>query len=561
MIEKEKLTQVEIDKINIDPDFDFKKLGEKDFEDLSSNEIAMFKWSGVYHQLQTKYFMIRLRMPAGVINSLQLKKVAELAKDYGQNSLCISTRQCFQFHWVSLKNIHKIIEGMEGEGILTKNACGDVCRNVTSCSLQGVCKYELVDTRKIVDLLADDPVIRDQKRNLPRKHKISVGGCNSTCALPLMNCQAWLPVIRSVYGKDEVGWSFYAGGGLGSLPHLAKAIFDWVPEELLIEVARATIEAHNRHGNRRVRRFARLKIIVEKLGYKKFAELILEIMKESGVIGLEKIIIASSGVPEIRSNPYEGVPVIPQKQEGLSTIRVIIKRSEVSGDEALWFANLAENYGDGEIALTVRQNLEIRNIPNHKIDEVVAILKKEGYRLDGLDYLPDVVACVGTTMCNLAVSNTPEAYRAIVDHLGEDEELWRDVGLIKVNITGCPNSCAHHWVSDIGLRGKRIKRSGSSIEGFSIFIGGKHGGGGRIAEFIIDLPLENIVEGIREILDIYLKHRVDKGELFSQFTERVGIEQYREYLSNQQLYLKFSETSISGDELSNLYANAFKDAE
>jgi len=179
MLAKEQLTQQEKDKIEIDPDFDFREIAARPFTDLSTNEIGMFKWSGVYHQLQKGYFMIRLRMPGGILTSKQLKKAGELAKSYAQDKLCITTHQCLQFHWVRQDDIYKIIEGMKDEGVLVTNACGDVVRNVTACPGAGVCRFEEGNTLKIVKEIADDSYSLEEKRNLPRKHKMHPAAAHS----------------------------------------------------------------------------------------------------------------------------------------------------------------------------------------------------------------------------------------------------------------------------------------------------------------------------------------------------------------------------------------------
>ena len=229
----EELTQQERDKVEIDPNIDFREVAKTPFEDLTPNFIGMFKWSGVYHQLQKGYFMIRVSIPGGKITAVQLRQASSLAKQYGQNHLCITTRQTLQFHWIRKEDIYKILEGMQVVGMTTRNACGDVCRNVISCSLQGVCPHEVGEIHGVLRAIADDPIIQDQKRNLPRKHKISVSGCGSECGQAVMNCEGFYPVEREQPdGTTLRGWSFMAGGGLGSLPYMGQKIFDWLPEEL-----------------------------------------------------------------------------------------------------------------------------------------------------------------------------------------------------------------------------------------------------------------------------------------------------------------------------------------
>ncbi len=525
------LTQVEQDKLEINPDFDFREIAKKDLDALTPNEIAMFKWSGVYHQLQRGYFMIRLRIPGGIPTASQLKRAGELATAYGQDSLCITTRQCLQYHWIRQQDIYKILEGMKETGILTRNACGDVCRNVISCSLNGVCPYELADTNAMVMAIADDPVIRDQKRNLPRKHKISVSGCGSACGQALMNCEGWYPVKRTATdGTTDIGWALTAGGGLGALPHMGKLIFSWVPEDLVIPVTRAVVESHNRLGNRRVRKFARLKIVVAQMGAEAYRNLLFDLLREEDTVGIERIEIADSDAPSLSPSPFAGQAVIAQRQPGLNTMRVIIPRSEMTGAEAVRFAGWASEAGGGNIALTNRQNLEFRDIPDDKVEPLKAKLHEAGYRTSGFELLPDMVSCVGTTLCNLAVSDTPNAYRRLMEAFADDTELTEAVGPLRINMNGCPNACGQHWIADIGLRGRRVRGENGSEEGFSLFTGGRLDAAGHIAEHVLDVSATDTVNAIKGLLALYLEHRQDKAETFGDFSRRAGAEQLGHWL-------------------------------
>jgi len=525
------LTQVERDKLDINPDFDFAAIGKRDLDALTPNEIAMFKWSGVYHQLQRGYFMIRLRIPGGLLTSAQLARAGELATAYGQDHLCITTRQTLQYHWIRLADIHKIIDGMKELGIITRNACGDVCRNVVSCSLQGVCPHEIADTGDVVMALADDPVLRDQQRNLPRKHKISVSGCASSCGQALMNCQGWYPVKRTdTDGTAKIGWVLTAGGGLGALPHMGKLIFSWVPADLVVPVARAVVESHNRYGNRRVRKYARLKIVVAEMGVETYRQRLLEIMRESGVTGLDRL-EAADAPPALAPIPYAGQAVIPQRGgQDLCTVRVIIPRSEISGDDAVRFAGWAAEFGSGTVALSNRQNLEIRDVPASRVAALQARLHEAGWRTEGFELLPDIVACVGTTLCNLAVSDTPAVYRHLTEAFATDTELTAAVGPLRINMNGCPNSCAQHWIADIGLRGRRFRndkgdsQNGNekgSEEGFALFAGGRLDAAGHVGEHVIDIASTDAVPAVRGLLALYLEER-SQGETFGDYARRLG---------------------------------------
>jgi sulfite reductase beta subunit-like hemoprotein len=401
-------------------------------------------------------------------------------------------------------------------GILTKNACGDVTRNVVTCPLAGVCPYEEGDTFKMLHAIADHPELLDEQRNLSRKHKISVAGCGRACAQTLMNCQGWYPVNKN----GTVGWKFHAGGGLGSKPYLAKAIFEWVPEALVVDVARASTEVYRRLGNRRVRALARLKIVVDNLGAQGYAEKVLEVLKERKVPGIEKIIVGDHAV-NVGDSFLAGQSVIEQKTKGLFVVRAIIKRSELSGEEARRFAKWAEQYGDGTLVFTNRQNLLFRSVSEAKTGELVSVLRQAGYITEGFEHVPDVVACVGTTVCNLAVADTPNTYKRMMKELTQDEPWWRSIGPVRINMNGCPNSCAQHAISDIGLRGLRKRTERGSEEGYTLFIGGSLAGAGHVAEPVCDVTAPYVVPLLKKMLDIYLRERRSSQETFGVFARRI----------------------------------------
>jgi sulfite reductase beta subunit-like hemoprotein len=527
MTAKPDLTQVERDKLEINPDFDFREIAKRPFEEITPNELAMFKWSGVYHQLQPSFFMIRVVTPGGLMTTKQFSRAVDLAEEFAQDELCITTRQTLQFHWIRKEDIYKIIEGMADVGITCKNGCGDVPRNIIGSSLAGVAPNQIGDAHKLIQLFANDEEIQNQ-RNLPRKHKISVAFANEAGAQTLMNCQGWVPVERD----GVVGWKFHAGGGLGARPYLAKVIFDWVPEELVLAVARATVEAFRRHGDRRKRAFARLKIVVDKMGADKFADVLLDIMKERKVQGLETLEKAASPLPTLGKMFLNGQEVVPQQQVGLSVVRIMIPRSELTTTQSRTIAELSKTLGGQKVVFTNRQNIELHDVPNENADALVAKLHEAGFRTEGHEHLPDIVACVGTTMCKMAVSDSPDAYHRLYAAFTTDEKYWKAVGTLRINITGCPNNCAHAWIADIGLRGKRFRNEdGGSDEGYTILVGGKLSEAGKIAEELCDARTEEIVPAVKKILDTYLENRQSDDELFVDFCERIGIENFRELVT------------------------------
>ena len=528
---KPDLTQVERDKLLIDPDFDFKKdIAARPFEDLTTNEIGMFKWTGIYHQLQKGFFMMRLRIPGGLLNADQLDMIGEVANKYGQAELDITTRMTFQFHWLRKEDLYRVLEDMATVGLDSKNACGDVNRNIVTCPLQGVCPHEVKDVRPMIEAIAEDPEMRDEQRNLPRKHKMSINGCGRACGQTLMNCQSWHPVKRKGKdGKEETGWVYYAGGGLGARPYMAKLIFSYVPEELVLPVTRAAAEVYRRHGNRRVRALARLKIVVDQFGAEGFGKKVMEILEERGVAGRE-LIEFPSGPADVGDAFVDGQPVFAQRQKGFNTVRVMIPRGELGGKGAKLFAKWSREYGDGTTMVTARQNIQIRFVPDAKVDALVKEIHAAGYSTEGFERLPDMVACVGTTQCNLAVSDTPNTYHRLYAELASDKDLWSKVGHLRIHMNGCPNSCAQHWIADIGLRGMRKEMPEGSEEGFQISVGGGLYGSGHIARAVCEVPAVSVVPTVRRILELYVEQRSSDKESFGDFARRIGHRRYAELL-------------------------------
>jgi len=546
---KEELTQTEKDKLKYGFDFDFRTIADRPVEDISPGEMVMYKWSGVYQQLQKGFFMIRLRMPGGILNSSQLRKAAALANEYASGQLCITTRQCLQFHWLRKEDLYKIMEGMQAVGISTKNACGDVTRNVVTCALAGVCEHEVTDTFAMLNAVADDPEMLDQTRNLPRKHKISVAGCGRACGLTLMNCQGWYPFKEG----GEIFWKFHAGGGLGSIAFTAKTIFEKVPADLVVEVSKACCEVFNRLGNRRLRSRARLKFLVNDLGPEGYAAEVMKILKERNVQDLDKIGIGDHRV-FIQKSYLNGQTTLPQKESGLNVVRVIVKRGELSSDDAMRVADLADKYGDGSVVFTVRQNLVIRGVRDERKEELLSQLKKSGYLLEGFEHIPDMVSCVGTTMCNLAVADTPVTYRKLMDELTGDERWWKEIGYLLIHMNGCPNSCGHQAIADIGLRGLRKRGENGSEEGYTLFVGGSLAGEGYAAVPLCDVNQSFVVPLVKKLLNIYLANRESPDETFSEFARHRGVERLRDLL--QDADISKESVSFRNQALKNIFQSA-----
>jgi ferredoxin-nitrite reductase len=186
------------------------------------------------------------------------------------------------------------------------------------------------------------------------------------------------------------------------------------------------------------------------------------------------------------------------------------------------------------VLFTVRQNLVIRGVPDENVEELVAKLREHGYMLEGFEQLPDMVACVGTTMCNLAVADTPVTYRNLMDELTKDESWWKDIGYLLIHMNGCPNSCGHQAIADIGLRGLRKRGECGSEEGYTIFVGGSLAGEGYTAVPLCDVTQSYVVPMVKALLNVYLEQRESPAVTFSEFARAQGVDKLSEFLEGKE---------------------------
>ncbi|PIW18843.1 MAG: hypothetical protein COW34_04160, partial [Armatimonadetes bacterium CG17_big_fil_post_rev_8_21_14_2_50_66_6] len=212
----------------------------------------------------------------------------------------------------------------------------------------------------------------------------------------------------------------------------------------------------------------------------------------------------------------------PQRQPGFNIIRIMILRSELRTADSKRLAGWARAYGNGQLMLTNRQNVELRFVPDDRVEPLLTEIRNAGYPVDGFERFPDMVACVGSTLCNPSVSDTPNMYWRLWQDASNDRRFWQQVGPLRINLTGCPNSCAQHWIADIGLRGARLRRDAGSQDGFAIHVGGDLSGQGHVGEFVAQVGADQAVAVIRRLLTHYVTNRIGSEETFGQFARRLG---------------------------------------
>jgi len=497
--------------------------GRRGVEDLAADEMAVLKRNGLYHQPHAGGFLVRVKVPGGLLQSAQLRMIAQIADSCAGGLLCLTTRQDIQLHRAQLADAATVLEAVASAHLTTMNACGDTTRNVVTCALQGVCPHEVADVRPLIEAISTDPRMRDERRTLPRKNKVSVAGCNRACGMTLINCQGWYPTPRpAADGGTEIGWRYYGGGGLGARPVLGRPVFDFVPFGLALDVTCAATEVFNRRGNRENRARARIKFLVQDMGVPAYGEEILGVLREWGVAGTEAI-VAAQGPSDIAPAFVDGQTVIPQRQTGFCVVRVHVPRGELSSSQAADLAQMADDFGDGTVQLTDRQNLLFRFVPEGRAPALLDELGRRRYATEGFERATDIVACIGCRQCPHGQVDTVGAAEAIVKDLEQHAGLVANVGRVRIQINGCHNSCAHHWVGDIGLRGYTGQGNGQPQPSFVLHVGGSVQGQGAIARDVGRLAAGDAGREVRRLLADYVATRNRPDESFADYAQRTAL--------------------------------------
>lgn len=470
------------------------------------------------------YFMVRIRIPNGLLQSHQARTIADAIDRYARGVADITVRQNIQLHWVRIEDLPELLDQLWRAGLTTMGSCGDDTRNITGCPVAGVDADELFDASPLALELNRFFVGNADFYNLPRKFKISLTGCSSWCSYPEINDVGLTGVIRTHHGAQEKGFSLRIGGGLSTDPHLALKLDAFVGWNQVVPVVRSVAEIF-RDANvlRESRDKARLKFLFLKHGWD--ADTFLaEINKR---LGFKLDSAANEFVPPDVYRDHVGVH--PQKQEGYSYVGAAVLRGRIDARQLRAAADLSDRFAAGEVRTTAMQNLLILNVRNGFAAELASELDKVGLQTSGSPFFRGTVACTGTEFCKLAITETKGFARWLVEEL--DERVPGFEQQLRINITGCPNSCGQHWIADLGLEGKRIKVDGQLRDAYYFCVGGAVGQFQSIAKPVGYRCLASEVpEAIERLLTRFREDRRE-GENLRKFFARHTPDELRGFLA------------------------------
>jgi sulfite reductase (ferredoxin) len=474
----------------------------------------------------SEFFMVRIRIPNGVLRSDQIRVLADLAQNHARGVADITVRQNLQLHWVTIEAIPEIIESLQQAGLTTTGACGDVVRNVTGCPVAGLAHDEHFDASAWA--LAVDRALGGNRDfyNLPRKFKMTVSGCRTWCSYPEINDVAFTATRRVRGSNIEHGFSVRIGGGLSTEPHLALRLNAFVRQDQVVDVARGVAEIFRSRNVLRIsRENARLKYLFLKFDWT--AEKFLAELQH--VIGYALDPAEPEDIPSDTHRDHTGIH--RQKQAGLAFIGASVLRGRVTPAQLRRAAELADRFGDGSLRFTVQQNLLLANVREEHAETVAAELTTAGLLVEVPAFARGTVACTGSEFCKLALTETKGFARWLSTEL--DDRLPGFDQQIKLHITGCPNSCGQHWIADIGIEGKKIKQNGKLVDAYYFCVGGSLGQIASIARPVgYRCAATDVPDAIERLVVNFQENRCE-NEPLRAFLARKSNEQIREILAGE----------------------------
>ncbi|MES2996965.1 MAG: NirA family protein [Verrucomicrobiota bacterium] len=470
-------------------------------------DIFRFKWNGLFFLSPIKdSFMARLRIPGGQLKSFQLREIARVADELTSGYVQITTRANFQIRLIKPKDAPEVLRRIQSVGLHTRGSGADNIRNITCGPTAGVDPVELFDCSSFVHDLAAILISQREFYDLPRKFNISFDGGGLVSTVEDTNDIG----VKAVKHGDGIGFRFALGGATG---HKAFAgdLGIVVPAGKVVGVTLAIVRVFIERGNRGNRKKARLKHLLETMTMEEY---LLETEKRLGA-PIERLSLDATPLHWPSAElPHSHIGAYPQKQAGLHYLGITIPVGQISPKQMLRLADLAENYGSGDIRLTVWQNLIIPNISSAYLETVKKAVEKMGFASKQSHIAGGVVACTGNRYCKFAAADTKGHAIALTKYLEKKLDLDQPVN---IHLTGCPHSCAQHYMGDIGLLGTKTADGG---EAYHVFVGGGFGANQACGRQVFAaMAFEELKTTIEKMLRIWMVKR-ENHESFQSFTTR-----------------------------------------
>jgi len=494
---------------------DIKKYDElvKGYKDKTVDKVKFKAFRvpmGVYEQRESETYMCRVRLPGGAITPTQLIAVAAVAKKYSDRPLHFTTRQEVQIHHLKLENTVKIMQELKLVGLSTRGGGPNTIRNIMGAVSAGVDQAEAFDISPYVQALTSRMIAEKDSWSLPRKLKIAFSGSPQDEGLATVNDLGFVAKLDPKLGK---GFAVYIAGGMGSKPQPGILLYPFVPEKEVYNIARAVKVLFDKYGNRKNKNAARMRFLFNNLGKEE-----LEKVKKEGAKPLS-------------------ILSIPKVKTGFLEIPLFL--GDLSPEKAKLLGNSLKEYGEDIVRAATTQNLLLRNIDPSKITELKAGLQEQGILEKLHPVVAKAAACAGASTCRLGICLSRGLLEAIKDQFEKDKLKSEKLEDIALKVSGCPNSCGHHPIADIGFYGVVKRQHNRLVPSYTLVVGAVvEEGKTKLAEKIGVLPAKNIPFFLSEFLK-YVQQTRKKEESFAQYLNRVGRDEIDKLLEKYSLVPDF----------------------
>ncbi len=472
------------------------------WEAIPDDDIQRLKWHGLFLRNPTPgFFMLRVRIPGGRTTSYQLNALADIAAGFGNGLLDVTTRQQVQVRHLSIADVPAVFAMLEGVGLTSLQTGMDTVRNVMTCPVAGLNPTELLDGTDLVRAINLEVLGNPAYTNLPRKCNIAVTGCPDNCLHLETQDIALVPAYHDLGYDKCYGYNVLVGGKLGSGGYrIASPLNVFVNPAEAFDVCKAILDVYRDHGPRENRTQARLAFLVEEWGEERMRA---EVERRIGKT------LPAAGIDARSPGEKDHIGIFRQKQRGMNYVGLKVLVGRIKADDLRKVSALAERYGSGEIRLSPSQALMIPNVSDRKVGELAEepLVKQFAYNPSPL--YRELVSCVGSDYCNLAVIETKS--RAVETARALEKRLGEGLKPISVHWSGCPAGCGNHLVADVGLLGKKARVGGKVIDAVDVFVGGRSGPDPKPATRILeDVPCDKLPALLETLMPYHTRDKMHR---------------------------------------------------
>jgi sulfite reductase (ferredoxin) len=518
--------------------------------ELGETKMQKFRLQfGTYAQRQEGVQMQRIKIPGGYLNAEQLTRLADTADRYASGFIHFTTREDAQLYYLQLENAPALLRELAEVGITTREACGNTVRNITACYRAGVSHDEVFNVYPYAQALFRFLLRNKHNQNMGRKMKFAFEGCAEDHSALAFHDLGFHAVVREEHGQVQRGFRVHVGGGMGSGPYVAQIYSDFLPVEELFNFATAVIRIFDRYGERKQRMKARMKFLVQSMGWEKFRAAVdaeraaldplpplsdfLEAPQEPTLAETPASLnVLSALTNDAGYQAWARDSVIAHRLEELRGVHIRTKFGDLTSDNARTLADVARRFSAGELRVSIEQNLFLPWVRVEELPALYGALKAISLADAGAETIADVTACPGADTCRLGIASAKGLGTAISDSffngtLAPHFEAHRD---LRIKISGCPNGCAQHAVANIGFHAAAVTQNGHNLPAHLLFLGGQSNHGQpRAAKVFGRFPARNAIKVVETLLTLHDNGK-QPGEEFNVFLARIGDQRVKEAL-------------------------------